>query len=297
MITVGAGMYAIGTAIFVNPHNLAPGGATGAAIILARLLALAKLKNVPIGLLVFLINIPLLIVGLKKFGKDFLFGTVYGTVVLSILIYLFETLWNNYTFVSNLTPDDPLISGAAGGLLMALGVGLTLRNGGTTGGTDIVVKLLRLKYRHLKTGKVLLVTDAVIAVSSIFITIEVTDIGVIFSLEPVLYSLVAMFVCSMMLDLVLYGPDGAKLVYIVSDKSTAIAERVTKEVNTGGTFLEGVGAYSLKKTEVLMCVVKKHLYPKLKDVVMQEDPHAFLIVTSASEVYGLGYKDHSKMDQ
>ena len=214
-------------------------------------------------------------------------------MVLSILIYLFETLWNNYTFVSNLTPDDPLISGAAGGLLMALGVGLTLRNGGTTGGTDIVVKLLRLKYRHLKTGKVLLVTDAVIAVSSIFITIEFTDIGVIFSLEPVLYSLVAMFVCSMMLDLVLYGPDGAKLVYIVSDKSTAIAERVTKEVNTGGTFLEGVGAYSLKKTEVLMCVVKKHLYPKLKDVVMQEDPHAFLIVTSASEVFGLGYMKFS----
>ena len=292
MITVGAGMYAIGTAIFVNPHDLAPGGATGVAIILARILALANLKIVHIGLLVFLIKIPLLIVGLKKFGKDFLFGTVYGTVVLSILIYLFETLWNNHTFVSNLTPDDPLISGAAGGLLMALGVGLTLKNGGTTGGTDIVVKLLRLKYRHLKTGKVLLVTDAVIAVSSIF-----TTIGGEFSLEPVLYSLVAMFVCSMMLDLVLYGPDGAKLVYIVSDKSTAIAERVTKEVNTGGTFLEGVGAYSLKKTEVLMCVVKKHLYPKLKDVVMQEDPHAFLIVTSASEVFGLGYKDHSKMDQ
>jgi len=140
----------------------------------------------------------------------------------------------------------------------------------------------------MKTGKMLLITDAIIAISSIFVD------G---SVETVMYSLIAMITCSLVLDFLLYGPDGAKLVYIVSDKSEQIAKRIINEVVVGATFLDGIGAYTMKKKEVLMCVVKKHLYPKLKDVALQEDPQAFLIVSSANEVYGLGYKDYTKEQQ
>ena len=289
MIILGTALYATGTVFFVDPHDLAPGGATGVAIIIKILFGRVGIENVSVGLLVLLINIPLLIIGFIKMGKEFLFGTLFGTIGISVMIYLLEMLRANATQLSVIIPSDPLISGVAGGLLMALGLAVVFKRGATTGGTDIVVKLLRLKYRHMKMGRVLLVADAIIAVSSVFV------VG-IDRIETVLYSLVSMFVCSMMLDFILYGPDGAKLIYIVSDKSGQIAERIMTEISVGVTMLEGEGAYTKTKKEVLMCVVKKHLFPKVKDIVMQEDSRAFLIVTSASEVFGEGYKVHTSED-
>ena len=286
IITLGAIAYASATVFFIDPHNLAPGGVTGVAIIINRVCNDA----ISIGALFFIINVPLLITGLIKFGKEFLAGTVYGTVVLSGTIQILEMLRDNMLESGStwFKVNDPLISCIAGGALMAIGLGLVFRVGATTGGTDIIVKLLRLKFRHIKAGRIFIILDTIIAFSSL----PVVD----WQVETVLYSLVAMFISSVVVDLVLYGPDGAKLVYIVSDRSETIAKRVLEELHIGATFLNGEGAYTMVKKEILMCAVKKHLFPKLKDIVTQEDCHAFLIVTSANEIYGEGYKSHFKED-
>ncbi len=286
-ITAGAFIYAVGTAFFVNPHDLAPGGVTGIAIILNR--AMESFLPIPVGLLVFILNIPLLITGLVKFGKEFLLGTVYGTTMLSALIALLEKLRDfladNYpVIIEKISVNDVILASIIGGVCMAVGLGVVFRAGATTGGTDIIVKLLRLKYRHIRTGRIFLITDTMIAFASLPV------VG--WKLETVFYSIVSLLVCGVLLDVVLYGTDGAKLVYIVSDKSSEIAARILSELEIGGTFLDGVGAYTGEKKEVVMCAVKKHLFPKLKDIVTEEDPTAFLIVSSASEIYGEGYKDH-----
>ncbi|MBQ7165087.1 MAG: YitT family protein [Clostridia bacterium] len=285
-IIAGAFIYAIGTAFLIDPFNLAPGGVTGIAIILNR--AFSPVANVPVGVFVFVLNVPLLIVGLIKFGKEFLVSTVFGTVALSVIIMGLEKLREHlvaagYTWfiISN-----PLLGALVGGAFMAVGLGTVFRAGATTGGTDIIVKLLRLKYRYLRTGRVFLFIDSTICVASLPV------VG--WQVETVLYALVSMLVCSFVLDIVLYGFDGAKLIYIVSDRSERIAARILKELDIGATYLEGFGAYTMEKKEVLMCVVKKHLFPKVKDVVKQEDPRAFLIVASANEIFGEGYKDHFK---
>jgi len=290
LITLGTACYALGSAFFIEPNGFAPGGVTGISVIITRILdGIEFFGDLPVGLFVFLINVPLLIVGRIKFGKQFLVGTIYSIFALSMLMVVFEYVADIKVVEDSLAFQNTLVAGLAGGALMGIGVGVVFRAGATTGGTDIIVKLLRLKFRHIRTGGILLVVDSVIALASF----PVVD----YKIETVLCSIVALFMCKVMLDRVLYGTDGARQIYIISDRIDDIAVRVTKELDIGGTFLHGIGAYSHTEKEVLMCVVKKHLFPKLKDVVTQEDPNAFLIVTSANEVFGKGYKSHFKEEQ
>jgi uncharacterized membrane-anchored protein YitT (DUF2179 family) len=178
--------------------------------------------------------------------------------------------------------DHLLIAALAGGALVALGIGLVFRGGGSTGGFDIVVKLLRRKFRHMKTGVLYLFLDTIIIVLS---AIAFHDVLV------AMYAVITVFTNSTVLDLVLYGKDNAKMVYIISDCPERVSERLIKEVETGVTLLHGEGAYTGKNKKVLMCVLHDHQYPMLRDIVKQEDKHAFLIVTKATEIYGEGYKN------
>ncbi len=288
-IVGGTFFYSLGTVFLINPYNLAPGGFPGLAIIINRAIALINPEwNVPIGLIVFILNIPLLIIGLIKFGKNFLVGTVFGTVLLSLFIYLLEIARDQMLAAGQtwFIIDNTLLAAIFGGVCMAIGMGMVFKANATTGGTDIIAKLLRLKFRYVGIGRLILIVNTVICLSSL------PFVG--YKVETVLYAFVAMSVSSFMLDIVLYGRDGAKLVYIVSDNSEKIAQRLLNELPIGATILDGVGAYTHEKKEVLMCAVKKHTYPMLKDIIKQEDPKAFLIVASASEVFGEGYKDQFK---
>lgn len=289
-ITLGALIYATGTIFIIDMHDLAPGGASGCAVILNRIsmLILPDGKSIPIGVFLLLINIPLLIAGQIKFGKGFLMGTVYGTLAVSMFTYLLEPLrdWMLQNGQDWFMIENTVVASIAAGIFMAAGVSTVFKVGATTGGTDIVAKLIKLKFKHVKLGKIFLIMDTCIAFSSL----PVVD----FQIEKVLYSLICMFICSRLIDFFMYGTDEAKLVYIVSDKSEYLAEKVLKDLDMGGTFLDGVGAYSKAKKEVLMCVVKKQQFPRLKEMVCREDPDAFLIVSSASEVFGKGYKSAQK---
>lgn len=165
---------------------------------------------------------------------------------------------------------------------MTLGIGLAFKAGATTGGMDIVVKLLRLKYPHLKTGFLFLLVDAaVVAVSALIFR----------NVDVALYAGLVVVVNSVLLDVVLYGRDGAKMIYIISDRPEAITVRLLEELDIGVTYISGVGAYSGKEKQVIFCVMKKQLSPKAEEIVRQEDPGAFMIVTSASEIFGEGYKN------
>ncbi len=274
LMTVGAIIYAIAIAVFLDPNHLAPGGVSGLSIIINSVV------DIGTGVWIFLINIPIMIVGLIVFKLKFLLGTVYVTALSSAII---EVIDRGFSHLIPDMHDHLLIAAAMGGALVAIGIGLVFRGGGSTGGFDIIVKLLRRKFRHMKTGVLYLALDATVLVLS---AIAFHDVLV------AMYAAVTVFVNSTVLDMVLYGKDNAKMVYIVTDSPDTVSARLMKEVETGVTMLHGEGAYTKKNKKVLMCVLHDHQYPMLRDVVKQEDKNAFLIVTKATEIFGEGYKNH-----
>lgn len=269
VITIASVIYAAGISLFIDPNQLAPGGVTGIAIILNRV------TGVETGTWIMIVNIPIILLGAWKFGLKFIVSTIYA-------IALTSTTANIMKPIGALT-TDLLLASLVGSGLMALGMGWVFKAGGTTGGTDIIVKVLRLKFPHLKTGSLFLLIDAVVVSLGAFVFRDV---------DRALYAGMVVFVTSFLLDIVLYGRDGAKLIYIISDHAEDIAKRLLEELDIGVTYMQGSGAYSGKEKQVIMCAMRKPLAPKAEEVVKVEDPMAFMIVTSAMEVYGKGYKSY-----
>lgn len=267
VITLASFIYAMAVSFFLDPNSLAPGGVTGIAIIMNRITGLET------GTWMLIINIPILVVGTWKFGWRFILSTMYCTALTS--------LFTNWLTPYGPVTVDPLLAALVGGALIAVALGLVFKAGATSGGTDIIIKLLRLRFPHLKTGSLFLVTDALIVTGSAF---------VFKNIDVALYAGLVVLVNSLLLDMVLYGRDGAKMFFIISDCPERIAGRILEELDIGATYISGSGAYSGKEKKVIMCVVKKQLSPKAEEVVRQEDPQAFLIITSATEIFGEGYK-------
>ena len=267
MITVASFVYAVSVSLFLDPNSLAPGGITGIAIILNRLFGIET------GTWMLLINIPILLIGIWKFGLRFILSTIYCTAMTSLFT-------NLLTPVGAVT-TDPLLASLTGSALMAVSMGWVFKAGSTTGGTDIIIKLLRLKFPYLKTGALFFLTDVVIVIASAF---------VFRNIDKALYAGIVVIITSVVLDVVLYGRDEAKLIYIISDHAEKIAGRLLEELDIGVTYVQGSGAYSGKEKSVIMCAMKKNISPKAEEIVKEEDPLAFMIVTSATEIFGEGYK-------
>lgn len=267
-IALGSFLYACGISLFLDPNNIAPGGMAGIAIILNRLLHLET------GTLYFLLNIPIILLGLWKFGVAFIASTFWAIAVNS----LFTNLLSDVGAVTS----EPLLSALAGSILVGAGVGIVFRCGATTGGTDIIVKILRSKYKHIKTGFLFLMMDVVIVSIS----------GIVFKdFNVVMYALIAVTVTNKVMDYVLYGGDEAKLIYIISNQSDKIAERILSELDIGITFLHGQGGFSKADKRVILCVARNNVGPQVEEIVKQEDKNAFMIISSANEIYGEGYKN------
>ncbi len=269
LMTVSCLCYAAAISLFLDPNNLAPGGVSGLSIILNRLIPIG------VGNLILIINIPILLLGLWKFGFKLILSTLYCTVLSSLL----TNVLSGYGAVTG----DPLLAALVGAGMVAVGLGGVFKAGATTGGTDIIIKLLRLKYPHMKTGALFFMTDVMIVAASVLVFQD---------LDRALYAGISVFVTSFVLDLVLYGRDGAKLIYIISDNSEKITERILEELDIGVTYVKGQGAYSGKEKKVIMCVMRKQLAPRTEEIVKEEDPEAFMIVSSATEIYGEGYKSY-----
>ena len=251
MITLMALLNAAAISLFIDPHNLAPGGVTGIAVIISRVL------SVETGTLIFALNVPILLFAIWQFGLHFAVSTIYATVLISVFTNLLAPFGP--------ATDDILLAVLAGGVLYAVSIGLIMKAGATTGGMDIIVKWLRMKLPYLKTGVLFFITDAIIISVS----------GIVFrNLDVALYAGIIAVVNSVVLDFVLYGKDEAKLQYIISDKADTITDRLLKELDIGVTQIEGRGAFSKKEKKVLMCVVKKPVSPRVEDIVKEEDAEA-----------------------
>lgn len=267
-VAIGSFIYACGISLFLDPNNLAPGGASGLAIVLNRIC------NIETGTLYFIINVPIMVIGLWKYGVRFIASTFFSILLNSIFT-------NQLAKLGALT-DDLFIATMAGSVLVGVGVAIVFKSKATTGGTDIIVKVLHDKYKHIKTGVIFLLTDIVIVAFS----------GLVFKdINIIMYALVSVFVQGKVLDIVLYGGDEAKLFYIISDNPDAISERIMKDIDITVTFLKGKGAYTGKEKQVILCVARKQQGPAIEEIVKTEDKDAFMIISSANEIYGEGYKN------
>lgn len=272
LTTLGAACFAVAVAFFYDPYKIAPGGITGFAVIISHLFPV-----ISTGTVVFLMNVPLLILALIRFGKKFVVLTVYATAFMSLLMNLLEPVAATHGIVT----DDLIVPALCGAVLDAVGLGLVYRAGGCTGGSDIVIKFLRQKYRHIRTGGMSLIVNAVV------VTATLVAFG---NFEIAVYSAIAMTLSSFILDKVLYGGEGAKLVYIISDKYREITDEILTKIEIGVTLLKGEGAYLGKEKKVILCAAKKQTFPKIRDIVKSADPNAFMIITNATEIFGEGYK-------
>lgn len=268
MVLMGTFIYSAGVGLFLDPNGLAPGGVVGISVIVSHLFGGAT------GTWYFLFNIPIVLLGWWQFGGRF--------IIWSFMSVLFNSLFTNLFSVFPSITNEPLLAALAGSILTGVGIGIVLRSGATTGGTDIIIKVLRKKYPAIKTSTFFMAVDVIIVAAA----------GILFrDFNIAMYAFIAVVVAGRVMDYVLYGKDEATLVFIISDKADMVLERILQEISAGATILTGRGAYSQNEKNIIMCVVKKRTTPDLEDIVKEEDSHAFMIVTSANEIYGEGYKN------
>ena len=269
---LGSALFAAGFAFFLQPNDFSSGGISGLALILVELMQFGSVGTISI-----LINLPLFILGGLKIGKRFFMGSLMGMLLSSLLIDGFGAL--------HFEAVEPVIAIVYGGVLCGLGIGIVFAAGTSTGGSDILVRLLKLKYRNVPIGQISLVFDALV----VFLT------GIVFrDMNKALYTGITVFLCGKMVDAVVYRFDYSKVVLIITGEYEAIAKEIGYKLDRGATFLNGEGSYSRKETKVVLTAVKKQQITQLKELVMGLDPNAFVIVQEAHQVLGDGFHRYSR---
>ena len=270
---VGSAIFSLGFSLFLLPHDMNAGGISGLAMVFVEVAGIGS-----VGLISIVINLPLFLLGGIKIGKRFFVGSLIGMVTSSVLIDAFAVI--------PFDAPEPLLCALYGGLICGLGLGLVFIFGTSTGGSDILVRLLKLKYRNVPIGQISMVFDATIVVLT----------GIVFrDVTKALYTGVAVFVTSQVIDAVIYKFDYSKVALIVSKEYEKIAvDVVGHKLGRGATYLYGQGSYHLNDTKVVLTAVKKQQVAELKELVTGIDPHAFIIVMEAHQVLGDGFARYTK---
>ena len=267
-ITLGCAIFALGFDLFLEPNNLNVGGMSGLAMVLRELLGFGS-----IGVLTMLLNIPLFVLGARKLGRKFLFGSLAGMLLSSAFIDLFAFIPAPRT--------EPLLDSLYGGILVGLGLGLVFLSSATTGGSDIAAKLLRRRFRSASLGKVMLAIDLFI----------ITLTGIVFrDISKTLYSALPLAMSSFVMDQLLYGLDHSTVALIISEQYQAVSAEISARLDRGATVLDGSGSYTGNPRPVLMSAVRQKELPELKAIVRQVDPDAFVILLPAHQVLGEGFR-------
>ncbi len=268
----GSAVFALGFALFLEPNDMSPGGISGLAMVLVELLGFGSVGTVAI-----LINLPLFLLGGLKIGKKFFAGSLLGMTLSNLLIDLFYSI--------DFPTPEPLMGTIYGGLLCGLGLGAVFVCGTSTGGSDILVRLLKLRWRNVPIGQISMWFDVVVVVLT----------GIVFrDVSKALYTGIAVFVTSQVIDAVVYRFDYSKVALIISPEYEEIARQIGIRLDRGATFLHGEGSYSHKPTKVVLAAVKKQQVAELKELVTGIDPNAFIIVQEAHQVLGDGFSRYSK---
>ena len=269
---LGSTLFALGFALFLAPNSINTGGISGLAMVLVETLGFGS-----VGSLSILVNLPLFVLGGLKIGRRFFAGSLLGMLLSSVLIDAFSAL--------SFAPPEPLIGVLYGGVICGFGLGVVFVSGTSTGGSDILVRLLKLRYRNVPIGQISLVFDGMVVVLT----------GIAFQdVSKALYSGVAVYLVSKMVDAVVYKFDYSKVALIISPAYETIAEEIGRKLDRGATFLHAEGSYSGNSTKVVLVAVKKQQLAELTELVSELDPNAFIIVQEAHQVLGDGFKRYSK---
>ncbi len=264
-------IYSMGLHCFTTPNSIAPGGVSGIATVINAY------TGINVGIIYGAINVPLIIIGFIFLGKKLMIKTIVSVATI--------TLTTDYLLAGfPVYEGEHILAAIFGGLLLGAGLGLVYLRDGTSGGTDIVNKLINRKLPYFSLGRIMMATDAVIVLVSML---------AFKSIESGLYSIIAIFVCSKVIDMILYGSFEAKMMLIFSDHYTEIADEIMLGINRGVTYLDGTGAYSGNEKHIICCAVRKNEYPKIKRAVKKIDPNAFIIITNAGEVMGEGFQPNN----
>ena len=275
IITASCALYAVGFNWMFDPNHISVGGFTGLGQIINYLL-----PGLPIGTIVIILNVPLFVLGWRFIGKDFLFSSIYATAVSSLMI-------DGLAAVHTFKPMEPILACLYGGVIIGVSCGIMLREGATTGGTELAARLLKLKLESLSIGTLCLAIDILVTVTYALIFRDLTR---------ALYGMISLSLISVSIDKVVYGPNAAKVAYIISDRHKEIADTLVRDLDRGVTILHGEGAWSGQEKQVLMCAFKQRQIVTMKQLVKELDPAAFIIVCEAHEVLGDGFRDYKQND-
>ena len=272
MAMLGSAIFALGFDMFLIPNEMNTGGVSGLSMVIRQVLGFGS-----VGVLQILINIPLFLLAGIKIGRKFFWGSLIGMTSSSIFIDIFSVI--------PAPESNPLLGALYGGVLCGFGAGLVFSSGASTGGSDILVRLLKLRYRNVPVGQICLCIDLIVAVLT----------GLVFKdTTKALYTGVTVFVTSRVVDAVIYRFDYTKVVLIISAEHEEIARQIGLKLRKGTTFLYGQGAYSGKETKVVLTAVKRQQLAELKELVTDIDSKAFIIVQEAHQVLGDGFARYSK---
>lgn len=288
LLILGLLLYVLGWTVFLVPNNLVGGGVTGVASIIQY----ATHGVIKIGYTYFTVNILLLVLALFTLGKGFGGKTVVAIVLASLGLNLFQTLIPAEICQTLAVENGKLMSVIMGGILVGVGIGLTMSAGGSTGGTDIIALIVN-KYRGISPGKMILGMDLVIILSSLFVPSYTADGALIPFTEKivtVVYGLILITVCSTVLDMYLAGSKQSVQLFILSHKYEEIADAIAKDLHRGVTVLDGQGWYSKQSTHVLMVLTRKTDLNIMLRYIKSIDPDAFLSVSTVTGVYGRGFE-------
>jgi len=286
LMTIGAVIMSLGLLWFLDPYQVTAGGVSGISIVVKNTIGL------PLGLTMLILNIPLFLIGVRFLGKRFGIRTFYGFVMFSLMVDFIDNvvykmilekepyLLSDPSTVGILEDLDPLLAAIFGGVLIGAGLGLVFRAQGSTGGSDIVAQMA-VKYRIATAGQAFMVFDFLV------ITFGALAFG---GVEFALVGFVALFVSSKTVDIMVEGLGNTKGLYIVSKDWKLINKRVLKEINRGVTIIHGEGGFTGEQKQVLFCVVTRRSIFKVRQIVIEEDPEAFMVISNLQEVYGLGFK-------
>lgn len=276
-MVAGACIYAVSVNAFTAPNNIAPGGITGLATMLNYLF------GTPIGTLVLVLNIPIIIWAVIEIGYKLVLKTSVAILLSSVAIDLFALFIPAYK-------GDHILIAIFAGICEGVGLSLTFMRGATTGGTDMIARLVGRRMRHLSMGKLMLVVDGLIIVASAF---------VFKSIESAMYACIVVFVATSIIDAILYGTDAGtgKLFFVMSAKSEEIAEKILTEMDRGVTFLKSRGGFTKVDGEILLCAVRRYEIFKIHEIIMETDKDAFVIVGDAGEITGEGFKSNKSDDK
>ena len=273
IITASCALYAVGFNWMFDPNHISVGGFTGLGQIINYLL-----PGLPIGTIVIILNVPLFVLGWRFIGKDFLFSSIYATAVSSLMI-------DGLAAVHTFKPMEPILACLYGGVIIGVSCGIMLREGATTGGTELAARLLKLKLESLSIGTLCLAIDILVTVTYALIFRDLTR---------ALYGMISLSLISVSIDKVVYGPNAAKVAYIISDAYDQISHAIIHDMDRGVTLLHGEGGWSGEDKKVLLVAFRQREIVPIKRMLREIDPKAFFIVCDAHEILGEGFGDYQK---